>query len=255
MNRAVQYIKTHFSLSKRVKELERITGSREWYYYVDLGYGVRVGKEHRKERDGGLKNWNGFLKNMLPELKGCRILDIGCNAGLYALEMSRRGAVEVVGLDLDVRKAEFVRDWFAVDRHENFSNVRFIGCNATEFDLKSLGTFDLVCMFCVAYHLGPSIDHVFDQLSSMTEQVALQGNLPRLVSRKYAKRPHQHLAGVDGMKDLLLRHGFSEMVVSAPERWQKPLVLGRKATSPGSDGKPRSREAEPYAKAGEWGNR
>lgn len=178
MNRAVQYVKTHFSLSKRVKELERITGSREWYYYVDLGYGVRVGKEHRRDEDGGLKNWNGFLKNMLPRMSGLRVLDIGCNAGLYALEMSRLGAKEVVGLDLDVRKAEFVRDWFASDRNVDFSNIRFIGCNVTEFDLKSLGAFDLVCMFCVAYHLGGSIDHIFEQLSSMTPQVALQGNLP-----------------------------------------------------------------------------
>lgn len=228
MNRAVRYVSTHFSLKRKVRELERLTCSREWYYYIDLGYSVRVGKEHRKDRSGGLKNWNGFLKGMLPALNGLRVLDIGCNAGLYALEMSRLGAVEVVGLDLDVRKAEFVRDWYAADQNLDFSNVKFVGCNAAEFDLTSLGSFDLVCMFCVAYHLGGSIDHLFGQLRSMTERVALQGNLPRLVSRKYAGRPHQHLAGIEGMKDLLLRHGFAEITVSAPEDWPKPLVLGRR---------------------------
>jgi tRNA (mo5U34)-methyltransferase len=36
-------------------------------------------------------------------MHGMRVLDIGCNAGFFALEMKRRGAERVVGIDSDAR--------------------------------------------------------------------------------------------------------------------------------------------------------
>jgi hypothetical protein len=62
----------------------------------------------------------------------------------------------------------------------------------------------------------------------MTSAVAMQGNLPRLTSPKYAERAYQELAGVEGMSDLLRAHGFDELEVAAPPGHPKPVVVGRR---------------------------
>ena len=38
---------------------------------------------------------------MPADLTGKTVLDIGCNAGFYAMEMKRRGAARVLGVDFD----------------------------------------------------------------------------------------------------------------------------------------------------------
>ena len=38
---------------------------------------------------------------MPADLTGKTVLDIGCNGGFYSLEMKRRGAARVLGIDLD----------------------------------------------------------------------------------------------------------------------------------------------------------
>lgn len=206
-------------------------GAKDWYYHIDFGYGFDVRAELRHDPHSGLRNWDEFLEANLPALAGKRVLDLGCNAGLYDLRMLEAGALEVVGIDMDVRQAEFVREWFARRKGQDYSRVRFVAADVTIFDLTSLGSFDLVCMFCIAYHLGDGIKHVMEQVAQITEAVALQGNVPRLTSPKYRDRSHQYLAGVNGMQELLQSHGFSRIKVLAPKGHPKPLVVGSKMLS------------------------
>lgn len=67
-----------------------------------------------------------------------RILDIGCNAGLHALEWARRGA-EVVGID-----SAPVAIALARQRAGGLPNVRFEAVDLLEGGLDRWGTFDLV---------------------------------------------------------------------------------------------------------------
>jgi len=203
-------------------------GQNSWYYHLHFGYGVAVRPDLKRDPHSGENNWAGFLSKHLPDLEGKRVLDIGCNAGLYDLRMIEAGAVEVVGVDVDarIRQAEFVQDSFAQKTGRDYSRVRYVAADVTKFDLTSLGTFDLTCMFCVAYHLGVHINEIMQQLSQITPAVALQGNLVRLTKKKYRDRPYQHLAGVRGMVELLETHGFGDVKITAPEGHQKPLVIG-----------------------------
>src|SRR5690606_26550847 len=65
-----------------------------WYHTIDLGHGVAT---------------PGFIDNRatvplfgLPEdMTGMRCLDIGTYDGFWAFEMERRGASEVIGIDID----------------------------------------------------------------------------------------------------------------------------------------------------------
>ena len=104
-----------------------------------------------------------------------RILDVGCNAGLHALEWARRG-VEVVGIDSAPVAIALARQRAAGDPH-----LRFEVGDLADPDLGRLGTFDLVTVLggvfnCVprsalvpAFHairsvIEPGGDLVFDVL-------------------------------------------------------------------------------------------
>src|SRR3954451_1354374 len=43
--------------------------------------------------------WRTFAHAIPDDLTGKSVLDIGCTAGFYSIEMARRGAARVVGID------------------------------------------------------------------------------------------------------------------------------------------------------------
>jgi len=104
-----------------------------------------------------------------------RVLDIGCNAGLHALEWARRGA-EVVGIDSATVAIELARE-----RAGGHPGVRFEVADLLEGGFERWGRFDLVTSLggvfncierrdlvpafrAVAAALTPDGDFVFDVL-------------------------------------------------------------------------------------------
>src|ERR1700709_561743 len=82
-------------------------------------------------------------------MTGLSVLDIGCNAGFYSVEMKRRGAARVLGIDSDDRYLAQAR--FATEVL-GFEGVEF--ANLSVYDVAALGeTFDLVIFMGVLYHL------------------------------------------------------------------------------------------------------
>jgi tRNA (mo5U34)-methyltransferase len=76
------------------------------------------------------------------------VLDIGCNAGYYSIEMKRRGAERVVGVDFDCKYLEQAR--FAAE--VNGLDIEFRQLSV--YDVASLGErFDIVLFMGVLYHL------------------------------------------------------------------------------------------------------
>jgi tRNA (mo5U34)-methyltransferase len=115
----------------------------------------------------------------LPErLDGLRVLEIGTWDGFWSFEMERRGAAEVVALDLDDereldwpprrRPAQFPEqrrgDGFRLAKEVYGSKVERVICNIYDADPADLGTFDLV--FC-----GVVLLHLRDQLLAL-ERIA-----------------------------------------------------------------------------------
>jgi tRNA (mo5U34)-methyltransferase len=76
------------------------------------------------------------------------VLDIGCNGGFYSIEMKKRGAERVLGIDFDddyLAQARFAAEVAGADIEFRRLSV---------YDLPSLGeTFDLVLFMGVLYHL------------------------------------------------------------------------------------------------------
>ena len=71
----------------------------DWFHNLDLG-GVQTAPHHFLGDYPACK-WRAFADAIPADLSGKTVLDIGCNAGFYSLEMKRRGAARVVGIDSD----------------------------------------------------------------------------------------------------------------------------------------------------------
>jgi tRNA (mo5U34)-methyltransferase len=92
--------------------------------------------------------WRRFADAIPSDLSGTSVLDIGCNAGFYSMEMKRRGAARVLGLDTKkeyLRQARFASDVNGLDIDFRQMSV---------YDVGVLGErFDLVLFLGVLYHL------------------------------------------------------------------------------------------------------
>jgi tRNA (mo5U34)-methyltransferase len=129
------------------REIERqVRALGPWFHNLDLR-GVKTAPDHFLGDYPALK-WRQFAQAVPADLSGASVLDIGCNAGFYALEMKRRGARRVVGIDSDetyLAQARFAAEVCRAD-------IEFR--NMSVYDLAALGErFDLVLFMGVLYHL------------------------------------------------------------------------------------------------------
>jgi 2-polyprenyl-3-methyl-5-hydroxy-6-metoxy-1,4-benzoquinol methylase len=82
------------------------------------------------------------------DLRGKRVLDIGCRDGLFCFEAERMGAAEVIGIDNDpsVAAREFLIPFFR-------SQVKMHELNLYDLMPGTFGKFDVVIFPGVLYHL------------------------------------------------------------------------------------------------------
>jgi tRNA (mo5U34)-methyltransferase len=127
-------------ISRRVRELG------EWFHNLDL-LGVQTAPDHFLGDYPKLK-WRNFASALSEDLRGKTVLDIGCNAGFYSIEMKRRGAERVVSIDFDERYLAQAR--FAAEVCEAEVEFRLLSV----YDVALLGErFDIVLFMGVLYHL------------------------------------------------------------------------------------------------------
>jgi len=147
---------TSEAIKRRVRELG------EWFHNMDLR-GVRTAPHHFLGDYPAVK-WRRFADALPADLRGRTVLDIGCNAGFYAIEMKRRGADRVVGVDHDpdyLEQARFAAGVLGVE-------IEFRELSA--YDIAALGErFDVVLFLGVLYHLRHpllALDLIREQLTA-----------------------------------------------------------------------------------------
>jgi tRNA (mo5U34)-methyltransferase len=125
----------------------RIEALAPWFHNIDLN-GIQTAPEHFLG-DYPRSKFAGFASAVPEDLTGKSVLDIGCNAGFYSVEMKRRGAERVVGIDSDDRYLEQAR---LASEALGFTGIEFR--NLSVYDVAALGErFDLVIFMGVLYHL------------------------------------------------------------------------------------------------------
>jgi tRNA (mo5U34)-methyltransferase len=126
---------------------EKIEALGPWFHNMELG-GVRTAPEHFLG-DYPNEKFQRFAPHLPADLTGKSVLDIGCNAGFYSMEMKRRGAERVVGIDSDDR---YLAQAGLAAETLGYANIEFR--NLSVYDVARLGErFDLVIFMGVLYHL------------------------------------------------------------------------------------------------------
>lgn len=119
-----------------------------WFHNIDLGDGIVTAPDHFLGDYPRFK-FRRFADALPADLTGKSVLDIGCNAGFYSVEMKRRGAERVLGIDSDERYLAQARLACAA---LGFEGIEFR--NLSVYDVAALGEqFDLVIFMGVFYHL------------------------------------------------------------------------------------------------------
>ena len=121
--------------------------------YLTL-FGVPLGKAIRID----------MVKELLLgyEVKGKRILDVGCGIGDLSFMLAQKGA-EVIGVELDAQKVasanKTAQQW-------QFDGLRFIAGDVTRLDQMKLGQFDMI--FCIAL-----LEHIKDDVDLLRQVQSL----------------------------------------------------------------------------------
>lgn len=124
----------------------RVAALGPWFHNIDLG-GVSTAPDHFLGDYPAVK-WRTFADAIPADLSGRTVLDIGCNAGFYAMQMKRRGAAHVLGIDHDddyLAQARFAAEVAGLDIEFRKLSV---------YDVAELGErFNIVLFVGVLYHL------------------------------------------------------------------------------------------------------
>lgn len=128
------------ALSRQIAELG------DWFHNLDI-HGVKTAPNHFLGDFPNIK-WKHIAPAVPEDLTGATVLDIGCNGGFYSVQMKRRGAERVLGIDIDDRylnQARFAASTLGL-------KIEFEKCSVYDVD-KIDGTFDFVIFMGVLYHL------------------------------------------------------------------------------------------------------
>ena len=131
---------------QREQLVRRIGELGEWFHNLDL-HGVATAPDHFLGDFPNVK-WRPIASAIPADLSGATVLDIGCNAGFYSIEMKRRGAERVLGIDVDDRYLSQAR--FAAETLE--LDIEFQKLSVYDVD-RIPGQFDFVFFMGVLYHL------------------------------------------------------------------------------------------------------
>jgi tRNA (mo5U34)-methyltransferase len=172
---------TAATLAGDAKALQDRVNAIEWYHTIDLGNGVVT------------PGWFD-LRHLLhhypipASLEGKRVLDVASFDGFWAFEFERRGAAEVVALDIDtfndldmcprIRRTKSpaflsrkTGEGFRLAHEAMGSKVHREVCNIYDISPERLGMFDFVFISDVLLHLRSPMKAI-DNVASVTRGTA-----------------------------------------------------------------------------------
>jgi tRNA (mo5U34)-methyltransferase len=135
---------------------ERIRTLGPWYQNIEVAPGVWTNPEMG---DYPRSRWRTLEPWVPADLTGKTVLEVGCNAGFFAIEMKKRGASRVVGIDIMphvLAQARFTSARLGQDIELQQTSV---------YELASLGAFDIVVCLGVLYHLKHPL-YALEQIST-----------------------------------------------------------------------------------------
>lgn len=215
-----------------------------WYHTLDLGNGVVT--------QGMFDHRPVLSKYPIPkDLSGLRCLDVGTMDGYWAFELERRGAAEVVAVDVEnpeqldwpvLLKPKVVKTLdetkaarFELAASAFGSQVKRVICNIYDLTEEALGQFDLVFCGDLLVHLKDPVS-ALEALRRVTRGRAIV-TTPVIPSSRFRKRALVEFDGIDEFQ-------WWTPNVEAFERWVRAAGFDRVEMSPTFD--------VPLARGGTW---
>lgn len=131
--------------SNLVKTIDELA---PWFHNIHLPDGTQTAPGHFLGNFPAFK-WKEIKDDIPKDLTGKTVLDIGCNAGFYSVELAKRGA-DVTAIDLDtsyLKQAEWVIKQFALEEKITLRQQQV-------YDLANdEEQYDIVWFMGVFYHL------------------------------------------------------------------------------------------------------
>lgn len=223
--------------------LTGIRGYKQWYQPVDFVIAradVTTPPDWlpKPELNGdyGLGRWEYIIKRNLPMVAGKRILDVGCNVGLYSIELAKMNAKEVIGIDRNlefnhrsnfpprqdiISQAIFVKEALELVNGVQYS-VDYRGIDFQDYSsIEALGKFDLVLALNVIYHEYEKSQLLMNAISRITDVLILQTSIGHTGNlAKWANLPKQ--------TELLIAAGFTSIQIDCPKDYLNPVIVARK---------------------------
>lgn len=134
-----------------LEEIQRqVAALGPWFHCIDLGQGIKTKTTSvtGEPADHPLGTWK-IVGSCLPgNLAHKTVLDVGCNAGFYAIEAKRRGADRVLGVDAQralINQAVFVRRVLGLE-------IEYRRMSVYDLSRTSVGLFDITLALGLIYH-------------------------------------------------------------------------------------------------------
>jgi tRNA (mo5U34)-methyltransferase len=236
----------------REEILERVGRLGPWFHCIDLGGGLLTKTESAvgEPVEHPRPTWEKVRACLPEDVDGLSVLDVGCNAGFYAVELKRRGAGRVLGVDSQrnlVRQALFVRDVLGLD-------IEYRRMSVYDLDPRSLGQFDVTLALGLVYHckhLVLALEKLFavtrgllvletaiypPEKSPGSFDYEVGGLRPLLHPLAYVENPGEakeavynwFLPGVEALVSLLRNVGFDEVEVFPATQDDRAIFACRK---------------------------
>ncbi len=127
---------------------QMIESLQPWFHNIHLPDGSQTAPDHFLGDFPAFK-WQEISGHIPADLEGKKVLDVGCNAGFYSVELAKRGA-SVTAIDLDphyLKQAAWVAAQFGLDDQIEFRQQQV-------YDLAhEQENYDLIWFMGVFYHL------------------------------------------------------------------------------------------------------
>jgi tRNA (mo5U34)-methyltransferase len=128
--------------------MQEIEALGPWFHNLHLPNGEQTAPNHTLGDFPAFK-WKELENSIPADLTGWDVLDIGCNAGFYSIELAKRGA-KVLGIDVDphyLRQAAWAAKQFGLEDRIELQQMQVY--DVARLDRK----FDLIWYMGVLYHL------------------------------------------------------------------------------------------------------
>jgi tRNA (mo5U34)-methyltransferase len=126
-------------------DIERLA---PWFHNLHLPDGTQTCPSHTLG-DFPRYKWQKLAVHLPTDLRGATVLDIGCNAGFYSIELARRGAL-VTGIDVDEHYLNQAR--WAANVHQLTARITLERRQVYAL-AHTKQTWDIVLFLGVLYHL------------------------------------------------------------------------------------------------------